>query len=172
MAENAGDLEHFRAFWGPRVDAISIWKPHNFTTGRDYRPLDQGEKTTCGRPAHGPLQIQWDGSVIPCCFDYNNALILGNAFTTPVLDILNSTKYRLLRRAHATKTFGLFPLCNSCDQLLPHADALIYTNRHTLSPEDAVTRSNTDLYDLAAGEAIQPEQLGTRYRMRMEAGEP
>jgi hypothetical protein len=47
---------------------------------------------------------------------------------------------------------------------LPHADALIYTNRHNLPAEEAVKLSNTDLYDLVAGREIADEQLRPNYR--------
>jgi sulfatase maturation enzyme AslB (radical SAM superfamily) len=166
MEENKGDTEHFREFWEPKVDAIEIWRPHNFGDGRDYRERDPslGVKTSCGRPENGPLQIQWNGEVIPCCYDYNNQIILGNAFHTPVLDILNGPKYRLLRYAHRMKEFQLFPYCDQCDQLLPHADALIYTNRHNLPPEEAVKLSNTDLYNLTDGKELEAERLSNRYR--------
>lgn len=165
MKENASDTEAFREYWEPKVNAIEIWKPHNFGDGRDYRSrLDDSHKTSCGRPENGPLQIQWNGEVIPCCYDYNNQVILGNAFETPVLDVLNGPKYRLLRYSHRMKKFGLFPYCDQCDQLLPHADALVYTNRHNLPPEEAVKLSNTDLYDLVAGKEIADEQLNARYK--------
>jgi MoaA/NifB/PqqE/SkfB family radical SAM enzyme len=165
LEENKSDTQGFREFWEPRVNAIEVWKPHNFGDGRDYRHrLEDSHKTSCGRPENGPLQIQWNGEVIPCCYDYNNQIILGNAFETPVLDILNGPKYRLLRYAHRMKRFGLFPYCDQCDQLLPHADALVYTNRHNLPPEEAVKLSNTDLYDLVAGRDIPEEKLNSRYK--------
>ena len=165
MKENAVDTDRFREFWEPKVNALEIWKPHNFGDGRDYRDrLDDSKKTTCGRPENGPLQIQWNGEVIPCCYDYNNQIVLGNAFETPVLEILNGPKYRLLRYAHRMKKFGLFPYCNQCDQLLPHGDALVYTNRHNLPPEEAVKLSNTDLYNLVDGKQLEAERLSNRYR--------
>jgi len=163
---NKGDEIEFRKFWEPKVNAIEIWKPHNFGDGRDYRfrDLNLEHKTTCGRPENGPLQIQWNGEVIPCCYDYNNQIILGNAFETPVLDILNNEKYRLLRYAHRMKQFSMFPYCDQCDQLLPHADALVYTNRHNLPPEEAVKLSNTDLYNLVDGKQLETGRLSSRYR--------
>lgn len=166
MKENEEDVDAFRAFWEPRADAIEIWKPHNFGDGRSYRERLQAIefKTTCGRPANGPLQIQWNGEVIPCCYDYNNRIVLGNAFEEPVLKILNGDKYRLLRWAHSSKQFRMFPYCDQCDQLLPHADALVYTNRHNLPKEIAVRLSNTDLYDLQGDKAIRPENVSERYR--------
>ena len=146
--ENEEDIEEFKAFWEPKVDYIEIWKPHNFGDGREYRVRFGEKKKSCGRPEHGPLQIQWNGEVIPCCYDYNNQIILGNAFETPVLDVLYGDKYNDLRDAHEKGEFHRFPYCDQCDQLLPHSDALVYTNRHNLPPEEAVKLSNTDLYNL------------------------
>lgn len=165
MEENKEDTGLFKEFWESKVDAIEIWRPHNFGDGRDYRERHESleVKTSCGRPENGPLQIQWNGEVIPCCYDYNNKIILGNAFTSPVLDILNSPKYKLLRYAHKMNKFNMFPYCDQCDQLLPHADALIYTNRHNLPPEVAVKLSNTDLYNLEEGKQLEEEKMSQRY---------
>lgn len=147
LPENEGEAKAFKDYWEPLVDYIEIWRPHNFGDGRDYRERI-GEKSTCGRPANGPLQIQWNGEVIPCCYDYNNSMILGNAFEQPIIDILAGDRYNALRNAHASGEFGAFPFCDQCDQLLEHSDAIIYTNRHNLPPEEAVKLSNTDLYNL------------------------
>ena len=165
LPENKDETDEFKEYWGSIADAVEIWKPHNFGDGRSYRQRydEVAMKTTCGRPENGPLQIQWDGEVIPCCYDYNNVIVLGNAFEQPVLEILNGDKYNLLRMAHAEKKFDLFPYCNQCDQLLPHADALVYTNRHNLPPEVAVKLSNTDLYNLVDDESFDPGDFNERY---------
>ena len=165
LPENEGDTDAFREYWEPRADAIEIWKPHNFGDGRSYRQRyeEVAMKNTCGRPENGPLQIQWNGEVIPCCYDYNNQIILGNAFEQPVLEILNEDKYRLLRLAHGEKKFQLFPYCDQCDQLLPHTDALVYTNRHNLPNEVAVKMSNTDLYNLVDDKPFDPSDFNARY---------
>jgi len=153
LPENEKDTDTFKAFWEPKVDFIEIWKPHNFGDGKDYRDR-LGVKKTCGRPENGPLQIQWNGEVIPCCYDYNNQIILGNAFETPVMDILGGHRYETLRTAHRKGDFYLFPYCVQCDQLLEHDDALIYSNRHDLPNSEAVKLSNTDLYNLADDKAF------------------
>ncbi len=165
LPENEEDTEYFQEYWEPRADAIEIWKPHNFGDGRDYRQRydDLNVKTTCGRPENGPFQIQWNGEVIPCCYDYNNNIVLGNAFEQPVLEILDNEKYRLLRQAHSEKGFKLFPYCDQCDQLLPHADALVYTNRHNLPKEVAVKMSNTDLYNLVDDQEFDPSNFNEKY---------
>jgi sulfatase maturation enzyme AslB (radical SAM superfamily) len=170
MPENAKDESVFKEYWEPKVEAIEIWRPHNFGDGRDYREREGGAKitvkTSCGRPESGPLQIQWNGEVIPCCYDYNNKIVLGNAFEQSVLEIMNGAKYRLLRYAHRTGRFNLFPYCDQCDQLLPHADALVYTNRHNLPAEEAVKLSNTDLYNLADAKEIDESVLNSRYKQQ------
>ena len=52
LPENEIDEQNFRVFWEPLVDAIEIWKPHNYGDGRDYRDRVDTEtietKTTCG----------------------------------------------------------------------------------------------------------------------------
>ena len=148
LPENRKDTDAFRAFWEPKVDYIEIWKPHNFGDGKAYRQRS-GVKKSCGRPDNGPLQIQWDGTVIPCCYDYNNQIQLGNAFEDSVPDILRGDKYQALRDAHSKGEFWKFPYCDQCDQLLEHSDALVYTNRHNLPAAEAVKLSNTDLYNLS-----------------------
>ena len=165
LPENAGDTDAFQEYWEPRADAIEIWKPHNFGDGRSYRERfdEVALKNTCGRPENGPLQIQWNGEVIPCCYDYNNQIVLGNAFEQPVLEILNGEKYELLRLAHREKKFALFPFCNQCDQLLEHADALVYTNRHNLPKEVAVKMSNTDLYNLVDDKPFDDKDFSEKY---------
>ena len=165
LPENEGDTEHFQEFWEPRADAIEIWKPHNFGDGRSYRERyqDVAMKNTCGRPENGPLQIQWNGEVIPCCYDYNNQIVLGNAFQQPVLEILNGEKYRLLRLAHQEKKFSLFPYCDQCDQLLSHTEALVYTNRHNLPKDVAVKMSNTDLYNMVDDKPFDKKDFNEKY---------
>ena len=165
LPENEEDTDLFREYWEPRADAIEIWKPHNFGDGRSYRERyeEVALKNTCGRPENGPLQIQWNGEVIPCCYDYNNQIVLGNAFEQPVLDILNGDKYQLLRMSHRDNKFNLFPYCDQCDQLLPHTEALVYTNRHNLSKEEAVKVSNTDLYNLVENRAFDPNEFQEKY---------
>ena len=174
LPENEEDTEAFKEYWGAKADAIEVWKPHNFGDGRSYRERydDAAMKTTCGRPENGPLQIQWNGEVIPCCYDYNNQIVLGNAFLQPVLEVLNGEKYNLLRNVHSEGNFEMFPFCNQCDQLLPHTDALVYTTRHNLPPEVAVKMSNTDLYNLVDDEAFDDKNLNPKYADGLVTNEP
>ena len=79
---------------------------------------------------------------------------------------MNEKKFKLLRYAHKVGLFNIFPYCNQCDQLLPHSDALVYSNRHNLPAEEAVKLSNTDLYNLSEGLEINEESLSENYKSK------
>ena len=42
LPENEKDTQLFKDYWEPLVDAIEIWKPHNFGDGKDYRDRYRG----------------------------------------------------------------------------------------------------------------------------------
>jgi len=125
MEENKHQMESFKEKWLGVADDISIWKPHNWSDGRKYRELaSEQKKITCGRPEKGPLQVQWDGLVVPCCFDYNSNIILGNLNKQTLKEIVASKEYAKLRNAHVKNNFSNFPFCDSCDQLRKREDVL------------------------------------------------
>ncbi len=131
-------INEIRRFWGKRVDFLEIWEPHNWGGKKSYRELRQGKKT-CGRPFSGPLQIQADGNVIPCCFLTDGELILGNAFKDSLEDILKSEAYENLRDQHVFGDLSGLP-CATCDQLNDGDSPLLYSNRDP-SMEIGVTSS-------------------------------
>ena len=57
----------------------------------------------------------------------------------------------------------MFPYCDQCDQLLPHAEALVYTNRHNLPKEVAVKMSNTDLHNLVDDVPFDEQNFSEKY---------
>ena len=65
--------------------------------------------------------------------------------------------------AHRENRFSLFLYCNRCDQVLPHTEALVYTNRHNLLKEVAVKMSNTDLYNLVDDVAFDAKDFNEKY---------
>ncbi len=129
LEENKHQVEDFKKKFEGRANDISIWKPHNWSTGRDYRNLNElgKQKRSCGRPNTGPIQIQWDGKLVPCCFDYNSEIVLGDLNKNSLKEILNSKEYNDLRDAHNKREFDRYPFCNKCDQLYENEQAMIYT---------------------------------------------
>ena len=49
------------------------------------------------------LSIQWDGSIVPCCQDFNSEMLLGNSNINLLYDIWNSVNYYYFRKNHLTK---------------------------------------------------------------------
>jgi radical SAM protein with 4Fe4S-binding SPASM domain len=123
--ENDHETEGFIRRYNGKAK-IAVWKPHNWIDGRNYRELT-GPRKTCGRPFKGPLQVQWDGKVVPCCWDYNSTMVLGDLNIQSIEEILSGKLYAKIRKAHETKNFDRYP-CGKCDQLLKYNDVLIYTN--------------------------------------------
>lgn len=77
---------------GPRVDPC----PELF--GKDY----------------GKLVVLWDGTVIPCCVDYNATMKLGNANDSKVSDLWWAQEMESLRLKHLG---GDFPTrCENCQE--------------------------------------------------------
>lgn len=127
MDENKHEMQEFLNRYEKRVDAVAVWKPHNWGDGRIYRkPL--GKKITCSRPFTGPLQVQWDGLVVPCCFDYDSRMILGDLNKQTIHEVFSGERYKEIRNAHQQGDFSKFPFCNVCDQLNKREDVLVYTN--------------------------------------------
>lgn len=59
------------------------------------------------------MVINWDGAVVPCCFDMNNFFVFGNAFKEKIKNILNNKKYVSFRRRILTNKKSL-ALCRDC----------------------------------------------------------
>ena len=127
-----------------KADMLEIWRAHNWVNEFDFRQKGQEKINTCGRPFNGPLQIQVDGNVIPCCFDQNNSIVLGNLYVSKLKEIFNSDVYNRLSGCH---NFGKFVgsgfICEKCDQRnKDKTEALIYSSKFE-DKKDRVDRTST-----------------------------
>jgi len=59
------------------------------------------------------MVINWDGSVVPCCFDMNNRYPFGNVFNQSVKEVWNSNKYVQFRKQILSSKKQI-PLCKYC----------------------------------------------------------
>lgn len=57
-----------------------------------------------------------NGDVVPCCYDINGLMKMGNIFQTKFMSIWHNEKYTRFRVAHATQNFENYNMCNKCDQ--------------------------------------------------------
>lgn len=122
-------VDDIRATWEPHCDYLEIWRPHGWGGAKDFRGSYPVRKKTCGRPFNGPLQIQADGTVIPCCFLTNSEIVCGDTTSESIESILNGVEYTDLRQAHTTGNLDGYP-CATCDQLNDDGlNPLLYSNR-------------------------------------------
>jgi aerobic-type carbon monoxide dehydrogenase small subunit (CoxS/CutS family) len=123
------NIEDIKEFWEDRVDFLEIWRPHNWTTGRNYRGITVEKKKTCGRPKNGPVQIQADGKMVVCCFDYNGELEVGDTNIDTIETIMKGDKYNSIRDKHEKGDLGGL-ICDVCDQRnISNTNPLLYSSR-------------------------------------------
>lgn len=124
-------LDSWVSFWQDKVDLLEVWRPHNWVDARQYRKVQIRKLKTCGRPRKTPLQIQVDGTVNMCCFDFNGKLLLGDLKTQGLKEIFSSRMFEKILRCHATGDFknsGL--ICENCDQRnADKRDVMVYNSR-------------------------------------------
>lgn len=104
---------------------LEIWKPHNWTDGRAFRGARQ-RKLTCGRPFNGPVQINADGKIMVCCFDYDGKMIVGDTYKDSIEDIVKGDRFNAIREAHREGNLKGLP-CETCDQLNIGDNPLLYS---------------------------------------------
>lgn len=94
--QNEENVEEFCRAWQDKVDRIQI-QPRLYTAEDGAAEVKKRTKL-CDEPWRGSLFVHWDGTVAPCCVDYNNALVVGNAWEEELRVILNGPRMRCLRR--------------------------------------------------------------------------
>jgi radical SAM protein with 4Fe4S-binding SPASM domain len=128
--------------WEDKVDLVEVWKPHNWATGKDYREISGERSRTCGRPFNGPLQVQVDGTVNVCCFDYNGETVIGDLKTQSLEEIFSSEKFNKIVTAHTTGEYDDM-ICATCDQRNENKDGImIYNSRYDIDKRIRQTSTN------------------------------
>lgn len=135
LAMNGEPVDSFRKVWESQCDYLEVWRPHNWAGGRSYRQVVRTKKT-CGRPFNGPLQVNADGKVMVCCFDYDAQMVIGDANVDSIEHILTkSERLDRIRDAHTRGDYTGLP-CDQCDQLRVYDESpLLYS---TLDPSRQV----------------------------------
>jgi len=94
---------------------------HNYTTGRNYNPISRIKRPnylkSCRYVKKSVLYILVNGDVVPCCYDFNGVLFMGNALKQNIKQIWNGELFRDFRLAHKNHQFEKYPLCANCDKL-------------------------------------------------------
>jgi radical SAM protein with 4Fe4S-binding SPASM domain len=112
-----GDIEAFVGYWKGKADRVRL---------HPYEVLDPDQQDlaieACRHPLRKPcvlpwrkMAISWDGTVVPCCADYDKIHPLGHAGEQSLVDIWNGEPLRRFREQHATGTAKDIALCSTCN---------------------------------------------------------
>lgn len=134
--ENADDLDSFRKFAfliGADKVVFKTLQAASMPHGEDFLPDNPGftryirnensalkvkkhffMSRNCLRVYYS-AQIDWQGNVLPCCFDKNSEFIMGNLFLNSFEEIWNSDKYVNFRKKIAEKG-RIFSMCADCSE--------------------------------------------------------
>ena len=116
MRENEGQGEVFKREWEAKGIEVEL---RTFFPWTDPELADLGdfERYPPFMPCPFPWQytvVQWDGSVVPCCRDYDGVNAVGNIHEQPLAEIWNGPRYTEFREQHRTGEYGDNTLCIEC----------------------------------------------------------
>ena len=70
-------------------------------------------RTPCARLWTG-VNIHFDGSVVPCCIDYNDEHVMGNVNDNTLDEIWNGKKFKRFRKLHIARKWDKIKMCKNC----------------------------------------------------------
>jgi len=117
------DFLRFCRQWLPYWPLASVvpGRLHNYSTGRNFNPISNVRRPewmrSCRYLKRPVVYVLVDGTVVPCCYDFNGVLDMGNALEEPIADIWNGERFQAFRLAHKAHEFHKYPICAACDKL-------------------------------------------------------
>ncbi len=144
VVENEDQVRAWIKKWQGKVDGLDVWRPHNWVNGKKYRKSPLKKLASCGRPASGPIQVQVDGTVNICCFDYNGKIVVGDLKTQSFKEIFDGEEMKQIRKLHESGRADELDLCAVCDQREPselRKKHLVYCS--WASPDFRVTQTSS-----------------------------
>lgn len=142
---NKHETKNWIEKWKNIADLVEVWKPHNWGDAKQYRPLSERRLGTCGRLMNGPIQVQVDGTVNVCCFDYNGELLIGDLKRQSFSEVFSSSEMSIIQKIHREGKANAINLCSKCDQRNPtdfNSNFLLYSSR--FNNEERVGTTSTE----------------------------
>ncbi len=103
--------------YNQQIDELANISLHNYGNGREFNEhIDQSICSVAFGDRKKILQITWDLKVIPCCFDFNSSIILGDLKKQSLQEIFSSKQYQKFIKAHLTNNLDDYPICQKCDR--------------------------------------------------------
>lgn len=134
MKETAAQLQEFTRFWKAlgaddvHHKSFTTWGNQNsefMTLACDddrklIAPSEPGERTFACKAAWESVVILWDGRVVPCCWDYDGKMTMGDLNRQTLAEVWNGAAYREFRRLELEGK-NTSDLCRNCRQAPGHA---------------------------------------------------
>src|SRR5262249_10833650 len=119
--QNAHEVKEWLEKWkgSPGVDRIKVksyvtWDGRSEkNNGLRFAPAP-GPSAIAGDKPWMSVTILWDGRVVPCCFDYDGILTLGNVREQSLREIWRGEKMHQLRSCHRAGDLEGIALCAQC----------------------------------------------------------
>jgi radical SAM protein with 4Fe4S-binding SPASM domain len=116
LKDNASEVDAFRKMWSiPGVDQVRIKEDEMQFSGtaipRSHARSQR--RNPCHHLWQGPVYVNHDGSVFPCCYMWRGEPI-GNADHEPLVQIWNNDRMQKLRQAHVAGKLEAYPDCVHC----------------------------------------------------------
>lgn len=140
---NDADMQKWVDYWEPRADLVEVWRPHNWVDGHTFREITVEKRPSCGRPFTGPLQVQVDGTVNMCCFDFDGKLLLGDLKVQALADIFVGKAFNALRHCHEIGDYVRSGyICEGCDQRnVNKGEVMVYNSKFSIEERVEMTSS-------------------------------
>jgi radical SAM protein with 4Fe4S-binding SPASM domain len=103
-------IEHPISYTQPSIKDTSL----NIQRGTTHDHYEAKYKEICTLPFY-TMNINFNGKVSGCSFDWRHAHIMGNVHEESLEEIWNGKKYNEFRLLHARKQRGNNPYCNGCE---------------------------------------------------------
>ncbi|MBT2282948.1 SPASM domain-containing protein [Paenibacillus polymyxa] len=116
MKQTKLQVEQFRKYWeGMGLNVyIKHFFPYPDVDHNEFTIEDEGNfKRGCMFPFTS-MTIMRDGSVVPCCSDYNGEITLGNVNEQSLKEIWNGENYTQFRKNFITNNLSEDSLCRRC----------------------------------------------------------
>jgi radical SAM protein with 4Fe4S-binding SPASM domain len=113
---NASSADRFKREWEAEGITVDV-RPFFPWTEKEMADLGHVTKYPPFMPCPFPWQylvVQWDGTVVPCCRDYNGANAVGNVRESSLKEIWNGSSLAAIREQHRTGRYGANRLCSGC----------------------------------------------------------
>jgi radical SAM protein with 4Fe4S-binding SPASM domain len=111
------DVDPFMKYWKGKADRLRL-HPYEVLDPECQDLAITVEGTAHKKPCVLPwrkMAISWDGTVVPCCADYDKIHPLGNASEQSISEIWNGEPLRDFRRKHSGGKAGDIKLCSTCN---------------------------------------------------------